>query len=79
MPQAGQPRAINCSWTRLVRPAEAVRKLSRACQAILAGPEPVTRWATTINETTPDTLERAASCIAAEVAHWADVVKQGNT
>lgn len=82
MPEAGQPRVINYSWTSLAgppgMPAEVVNKLNQACQAVLAEPEVVARLAAMSNETTPGTPEQASSFIASEVARWVDVVKTGN-
>lgn len=82
MAEAGQPRVINYSWTSLAgppgMPAEIVQKLNQACREILAEPDVVARLATMSNEPTPGTPAQASSFIAAEVARWADVVKNGN-
>ena len=82
MPEAGQPRVVNYSWTSLAgpagMPADIVQKLNQACQAILAEPEVASRLAAMSNETTPGTPEQASGFIAAEVARWIDVVKKGN-
>ena len=82
MPEVGQPRVINYSWTSLAgpagMPAEIVQKLNQACQAILAEPDVIARLTTMSNEPTPGTPAQASSFIAAEVARWAEVVKKGN-
>lgn len=82
MAEAGQPRVVNYSWTSLAGPAglpaDIVRKLNQACQAILAEPEVVARLAAMSNEATPGTPAQASGFIAAEVARWAEVVRQGN-
>ena len=82
MAEAGQPRVVAYSWTNLVgppgMPADIVKKLGQACQAILAEPEVVARLASMSNEPTPATPEQASSFVAAEVARWAEVVKVGN-
>lgn len=82
MPEAGQSRVINYSWTSLAgpagMPADIVQKLNQACQAILAEPDVIARLAAMSNEPTPGTPAQASSFIAAEVARWADVVKKGN-
>jgi len=82
MAEAGQPRIVNYAWSSLAAPsglpADIVKKLSQACQAILAQPEVVARLAAISNEPTPGTPAQAAGFITAEVARWADVVKAGN-
>lgn len=82
MPEAGQPRVVNYSWTSLAgpagMPADIVQKLNQAAQAILAEPEFIARLATMSNEPTPGTPAQASSFVTVEVARWADVVKKGN-
>jgi len=82
MPEAGQPRVINYSWTSLAGPAgmsaDIVQKLNQASQAILAEPDFVARLASMSNEPTPGTPKQASSFISSEVARWIDVVKKGN-
>jgi tripartite-type tricarboxylate transporter receptor subunit TctC len=82
MPEAGQPRVINYSWTSLAgpagMPADIVKKLNEACQAILADADFGARLAAMSNEPTPGAPEQAASFISAEVARWSEVVKKAN-
>lgn len=82
MPEAGQPRVINYSWTSLAGPAgmppDIVKKLNDACQAILAEPDFAARLASMSNEATPGVPEQAMGFISAEVARWSDVVKKAN-
>ncbi len=82
MAEAGQPRVVNYSWTSLAGPPGLppgiVQTLNEACQAILAEPEVVAKLAAMSNEPTPGTPAQAASFIAAEVARWSEVVRQGN-
>ncbi|WP_454724907.1 MULTISPECIES: Bug family tripartite tricarboxylate transporter substrate binding protein [Cupriavidus] len=82
MPEAGQPRIVNYSWTSLEGPAgmppEIVQRLNKACQEILKQPDVVAQLAKINSVSTPGTPEQAASFISAEVARWVPVVKSAN-